>query len=236
MVQLKKKVTLKEKRPPQNIGGRDSNRKRILWGAFVALIIFVGATTFFLRNKKKIVDQENLISETNITSGKTENKTKNSVSEKNIVSEDKVSKVAATDSVVNTLPISNSDEEIDNKPPEKQKSTSYSVGNKYLAFQFEYNKNTINEPTEAMLELVKELKSYPEMRILITAYTDNIGSAEFNNNLSNLRAKAIFDFLISEGVKKDRLTYRGMGISNKFDNTTEQGRQKNRRAEFELTN
>lgn len=111
----------------------------------------------------------------------------------------------------------------------------YKSGKKYLAYQFEYNKNNYNEPTRAMLKLAKELKSYPDMKILITAYTDNIGSASFNNNLSELRAKAIYDFLISQGIDKERLTYKGMGISYKYDNTTEQGRQKNRRAEFELT-
>ncbi|KAA6327440.1 Outer membrane protein A [termite gut metagenome] len=67
------------------------------------------------------------------------------------------------------------------------------------------------------------------MKIKIVAYTDQVGSPAFNQALSEKRAKAIYDFLVSKGIEKSRLSYQGKGISTNYANDAE-----NRRAEFVL--
>jgi outer membrane protein OmpA-like peptidoglycan-associated protein len=73
------------------------------------------------------------------------------------------------------------------------------------------------------------------MKIEISGHTDNKGSDEYNKNLSNLRAKAVFDRVISSGIDAARLTYVGFGEEKPIaTNDTEEGRQLNRRTEFKV--
>ncbi|MBC8238446.1 MAG: OmpA family protein [Helicobacteraceae bacterium] len=70
---------------------------------------------------------------------------------------------------------------------------------------------------------------------LIYGYTDNSGDANKNKQLSRERAHAVMDVLIGHGVKLTRLTAIGMGSKNPIaDNSTPEGRAKNRRIEVEL--
>jgi len=65
--------------------------------------------------------------------------------------------------------------------------------------------------------------------------TDSMGSKEHNLQLSEKRAKAVVDYLINNGIDKDRLSYKGMGsTASASDNATTKGRQLNRRVEFRL--
>jgi outer membrane protein OmpA-like peptidoglycan-associated protein len=83
--------------------------------------------------------------------------------------------------------------------------------------------------------LLKILNENPKMVIRINGHTDNQGGDAFNINLSDNRSKAVVDYLISKGIKKERLQYKGFGSSKPVaDNKTESGRQKNRRVEFEI--
>lgn len=69
----------------------------------------------------------------------------------------------------------------------------------------------------------------------ISGYTDNVGDAAANQQLSEQRAKSVRDYLIKQGVPAESLTAVGYGQDNPVaDNSTEEGRKKNRRIEFNV--
>ena len=68
-----------------------------------------------------------------------------------------------------------------------------------------------------------------------SGHTDSMGEDQFNMDLSQRRAKAVYDFFVSKGIDANRLTYEGYGETQPIeDNTTEIGRQKNRRVELKI--
>lgn len=84
-------------------------------------------------------------------------------------------------------------------------------------------------------KLINFINLNPMQRIELSGYTDNVGSIEVNMKLSTMRAKAVYDYLISKGIKPTFITFKGYGASNPIaDNTTEEGRQKNRRLEIKI--
>jgi len=79
------------------------------------------------------------------------------------------------------------------------------------------------------------LKSHPDLKATIVGYTDSRGSAEYNQKLSENRAKAVYQKLIEYGVPASRLSYKGMGEANPVaSNATKEGRALNRRIEAVL--
>lgn len=83
--------------------------------------------------------------------------------------------------------------------------------------------------------LYRLLAENPSLRIQINGHTDSVGSDADNQVLSGHRAKAVYDFLVKEGIDSARLRYKGFGETRPVDtNDTEEGRQKNRRTEFEV--
>lgn len=77
------------------------------------------------------------------------------------------------------------------------------------------------------------LKAEPDLRLQINGHTDNIGSDAANQRLSELRAKAVCDYLILGGIAPERLRYKGFGETMPVaPNDTEEGRRRNRRTEF----
>jgi outer membrane protein OmpA-like peptidoglycan-associated protein len=67
----------------------------------------------------------------------------------------------------------------------------------------------------------------------IGGHTDNVGAEDRNLALSENRAKAVMDYLVSKGVAANRLTFKGYGASHPLaDNATAEGRSRNRRIEF----
>lgn len=80
--------------------------------------------------------------------------------------------------------------------------------------------------------LVTLLKENPKRSILIEGYTDSSGSESHNLDLSERRASAVRDFLVSTGINPERITARGYGEENPVaSNTSEAGRKENRRVE-----
>lgn len=72
--------------------------------------------------------------------------------------------------------------------------------------------------------------------LTIQGHTDNVGGAEYNQTLSENRAKAVKKYLVDKGVKDERITAKGFGLSKPIDtNDTPEGRSKNRRVEFLIT-
>ena len=99
---------------------------------------------------------------------------------------------------------------------------------------FQINASDINDAYMADLSSAAEVfVKYPETNITIHGHTDDTGSDEFNMTLSEKRAKAVADFLISKGVAANRIIEKGFGETQpKFPNDSEENRSKNRRVEI----
>lgn len=83
--------------------------------------------------------------------------------------------------------------------------------------------------------LKKLLDENPQLKIRINGHTDNVGADKENLTLSDKRAKAVYDYLIQQGIVAIRLSYKGFGETQPIEtNDTLQGRQVNRRTEFEV--
>ncbi len=82
-------------------------------------------------------------------------------------------------------------------------------------------------------KLIRFLKENSKIKILIAGYTDNVGSASYNLKLSQERAKAVFNFLVSKGISAWRMQYKGFGNTHPLSiNDSPQGRAANRRTEI----
>lgn len=85
--------------------------------------------------------------------------------------------------------------------------------------------------------LTKLLNDHPKLHIEISGHTDNVGSKTTNQKLSESRAKSVVEFLISEGIESLRLEYKGYAFDQPLaDNSTKEGRSRNRRVEFKVIN
>lgn len=83
--------------------------------------------------------------------------------------------------------------------------------------------------------LVQLLNTHPTLEVAIYGHTDNVGSASSNLSLSEKRAAAIKNYLITKGIAATRLSSRGFGETQSIDsNDTEAGRARNRRTEFSV--
>jgi lipid-binding SYLF domain-containing protein len=85
----------------------------------------------------------------------------------------------------------------------------------------------------ALSEAVKALKDNPDWKLQVEGYTDNVGSESFNEDLSKRRATSVINWLADRGVDRSRLNAKGEGESHPVgDNSTDDGRAKNRRVEL----
>ncbi len=100
-----------------------------------------------------------------------------------------------------------------------------------------------SKKTELKPESIAELNSViqlmndnPKLKILISGHTDNVGKPQDNITLSNSRALAVVNYLLaSRQIAKDRLQYKGFGETKPIaENTTEEGKAKNRRTEMSV--
>jgi outer membrane protein OmpA-like peptidoglycan-associated protein len=86
---------------------------------------------------------------------------------------------------------------------------------------------------EALAKLSGIVLNYPTLQLTIEGHTDSVGSAEYNQALSEKRADAVHDYLVSQGVDASKLSAQGLGKFHPVaDNSTAAGRQKNRRVEI----
>lgn len=99
---------------------------------------------------------------------------------------------------------------------------------------FKINSAEISDSYKSDLSSAAEVfVKYPETNVVIEGHTDDTGSDDYNMALSEKRAKAVGDFLVSKGVKASRLTMKGYGETQpKYPNDSEANRQKNRRVEL----
>lgn len=101
---------------------------------------------------------------------------------------------------------------------------------------FDFDKATLRPESAYELDrLVQLLNEMPKLKIELSGHTDNKGSATYNQKLSEDRAKSVVTYLITKGVKQDRLTSAGYGFAQPVaTNDTEEGRQLNRRTEMKI--
>jgi outer membrane protein OmpA-like peptidoglycan-associated protein/tetratricopeptide (TPR) repeat protein len=101
---------------------------------------------------------------------------------------------------------------------------------------FDLGKATLRPESNYELDrLVKLMQDVPTLKIEISGHTDNTGSASLNESLSQQRADAVVNYLKTKGVNAARMTAKGYGSNVPVaSNQTEDGRQQNRRTEFEI--
>ena len=93
-----------------------------------------------------------------------------------------------------------------------------------------------DESLTELNKLLEFLTNNIDVNIEISGHTDNVGTNEHNVELSNNRAKAVYDFLIENNINPIRISYKGYGETKPVEtNATKGGRAKNRRTEFKIT-
>ena len=101
---------------------------------------------------------------------------------------------------------------------------------------FELNSASLTEESKTeLLKISRFLKENPGVKIKIAGHTDDLGSDEYNQQLSERRAKAVYDFLINLEISPVSLTYIGYGETKPLEeNLDERSRSLNRRIEFSI--
>lgn len=101
---------------------------------------------------------------------------------------------------------------------------------------FDFDRSDLRDNARDNLRnLANSLQKYPGEEVLVVGHTDAQGSDSYNQALSERRAQAAADFLQAQGIAASRIHTRGMGESDPVaDNSTEAGRQANRRVEVVL--
>ncbi|MFW2368526.1 MAG: OmpA family protein [Desulforhopalus sp.] len=101
---------------------------------------------------------------------------------------------------------------------------------------FEFDKSDIKESFFPELNRwVDFFHANPQVNAEIYGHTDSMGSATYNQSLSENRAQAVANYLVEKGINRERLTSRGFGESKPIaTNDTQEGRQKNRRVELQF--
>lgn len=107
-------------------------------------------------------------------------------------------------------------------------------GHVSLYINFDTGKSVIRDESMPIIDqIVQMLNSNPELKLSVEGHTDNVGSPASNKTLSEARAKSVVSAIVSQGVAADRLSPVGFGQDKPIaDNSTDEGRAKNRRVEL----
>jgi OOP family OmpA-OmpF porin len=100
---------------------------------------------------------------------------------------------------------------------------------------FAFDSSELTADSTATLDaVVGILQGHPDLMVEIAGHTDDTGPTEYNQGLSERRAQAVLDYLVSHGVNADNITARGYGeLEPVADNGTREGRAANRRVELQ---
>jgi len=101
---------------------------------------------------------------------------------------------------------------------------------------FETNSSTLNPSSYEQLDmLVDNLKMNSDIKIELSAHTDDVGADAYNFKLSDMRAAAVAEYLIAKGIAKSRIISKGYGKTQPLvPNTSDENRAKNRRVELKV--
>jgi len=105
-----------------------------------------------------------------------------------------------------------------------------------LTINYPFNDANISEEDRKKVEKYFEYIDVKNIsKIIVRGYTDNLGSSSYNKNLSDQRAKKIYEYLIKLGIPSSKLLREGLDSQNPIaDNITEEGKYLNRRVEIEI--
>ena len=106
----------------------------------------------------------------------------------------------------------------------------------FFNIEFDFGKSTVKPESIQLIEqMAKELKEHESIKVMISGHTDDVGTDEFNLNLSLERANSVKSELIRMGISPKRLSIEGLGKSRPLvANDSEENRRKNRRTEFTI--
>lgn len=101
---------------------------------------------------------------------------------------------------------------------------------------FDTEKYNINSKSQNTLNKLSSIfNEYPDSEILVEGHTDNTGAESYNLTLSKNRAQAVTNYLLGQGLSKGRFETKWYGENQpKYDNSTADGRAKNRRVELAI--
>ena len=101
---------------------------------------------------------------------------------------------------------------------------------------FQYGKTDLSKNSKQTLnKAVELLNQIPNRTLVIQGHTDSAGSEEFNMQLSEQRAQAVYDYMLGQGLQIKEVSYKGYGETKPVaDNETKEGRKANRRVEFRI--
>ncbi len=104
------------------------------------------------------------------------------------------------------------------------------------AITFEYNSSELRQSSyEELKQVIELLLTNPELKVQISAHSDDKGSDSYNLKLSERRAQSVVSFLTEQGLAEEKLVARGFGETRPLvPNDSEQNRAKNRRVELEI--
>jgi outer membrane protein OmpA-like peptidoglycan-associated protein len=99
---------------------------------------------------------------------------------------------------------------------------------------FDTGKYTLKpDAREKLAKVSGILLAYPGLKLQVEGYTDNVGGEEYNQKLSEERAQAVGDYLVSQSVQQANITATGFGMADPVaDNSTAAGRSQNRRVQL----
>jgi len=101
---------------------------------------------------------------------------------------------------------------------------------------FDTDKFVLKDESKIEIEkLIEFMNTNPRIKIEVGGHTDNVGDKKKNEVLSNNRAKAVYDYLVSKSIIQSRLSFKGYADTQPIaDNKTEAGKKLNRRTEFKI--
>jgi OOP family OmpA-OmpF porin len=103
--------------------------------------------------------------------------------------------------------------------------------------EFGFDKAEVTDASKVVLDTaVETIAGCKEVRLKVSGHTDSIGTEAYNEGLSERRARAVRDYLVSKGIDKDRVSAQGFGKSQPIaSNDSSDGRARNRRVELAPT-